>query len=578
MSFQQKVNNTYTNPPKFNQSDINYLSYIRRLYGDVLSSRGVNILDPIYTNMFYYNKTQNNSLMDIPRVTRTHVFITRPELNFSFENLNAIPFFKWLYSKPIGKMIFSLLTDPNYFINAPSALNSIGAFSYDHLKGIIDTFRRAVEGQNTNINETAGVNDSLEEMEQNISNNSANNLDDQAKVNELNSLNIDSIAEDTAFEQIIKDGSISKLSSQYKAFNRSYEQMVNTYRDKYTMLNENLNRNANVDIGQGAGLHIYQAKNILKATHNSLYDNFNFTSPFIPLLQNTCVSLTGSKDLNLETTNFDPDEFGSDYSLPTGMDEVFGGGELTLVFDDIAYGPVSLLMMVWVMYIHYVSRGYISTTREHVIERILDYTCSIYCFVIGANGRSIERFGKFTGAFPTTFPLSQQLEHNTSFDPEMLKKIQINFKYNAYEFMDPQIFTDFNFVSETEWLFKLKNWDSLYDRKTSLGEMALLNDFIDGADKNTPFQKSLLRAAGRNPAIWNVVSELDMGMSGKMPRALVDGSVIDLEKDLSRSDLINNFWGGYPYINNASELIWVSPKWRNTTFDSLNSTSKSINF
>jgi hypothetical protein len=29
-----------------------------------------------------------------------------------FENVQAIPFFKWLYSKKIGKMIMAALTDP----------------------------------------------------------------------------------------------------------------------------------------------------------------------------------------------------------------------------------------------------------------------------------------------------------------------------------------------------------------------------------------------------------------------------------------------------------------------------------
>ena len=559
-TFQKKIDIMYDNTkPEFTNSDFNFLKYASKLYGDALSVKGLNVLDPVYANMFHYNKMQNRSEVDFPRVNRSYAFFTRPELNFSYENLNAIPFFKWLFSKPIGKMIMSSLTDPNYFINAPGALNSIEKYSYAEIADILNEYENVVKSSEKGINSNAGVKNDSADFSSN---------DDSSRANELENLNIDSIAEDTEIFDNMK-GHISGMSGSYTEFINAYETASKKLEDKLNLVNTATSDYNNSDMG----LNIFQAKNIMKSTHNSIYDNFNFTSPFIPILQNTCTNVTGAKDFNIETFSYDSDEFGSNLTVPTGMDELWGGGTLTTTHDDIIYGPTSLLFMVWVMYQHYVSRGYITTTRTHIMERILDYTCSIYVFVIGGDGRTIERFGKYTGCSPSTFPFSQQLEHSSTLDPEMLRKIQITWNFNRFEPMNPEIFTDFNFISETEWLFKLKNWDTLYDRKIHLSK----TKFLDYGKELTPVERSILHSAGRNSDIWDIVSEKDIGMSGNLPRALIAGSDIDIGNDISFSDLINNYWGGFPYINKGSELIWVMPRWKdkNITRDSgYNGTTK----
>ena len=274
---------------------------------------------------------------------------------------------------------------------------------------------------------------------------------------------------------------------------------------------------------------------------------------------NTCTSVTGAKDLNIQSYEYEEDEFSSKQNVATGMDDLWSPSTLNTTFEDIAYGPVGLLFILWEFYIHYVSRGYIASTRDHVTERILDYTCSIYVFVIGPDGRTIERFGKYTGCYPTSFPLSQQLEHNSEIDPLMLHKINISWNYNRYEPMNPEILTDFNFVSETEWLFKLNNWKDMYDRRSQLDKNAFL-DYLNGRYKTmSEFEKEAIHRAGRREQLWELVR--NPGMSGKVPRALINGTGISTVNDLSSSDLISDIWGGYPTIVNGKELIWVLPQW-----------------
>lgn len=548
--FPNRLNKTLlTNGKTVSENEFNLLHYITSLYGNTLSARGLNLLDPLYANMFYYNKMRSMPLTDIPYVTRTYAFFTRPELNFSEENINSIPFFQWLYDKPIGKMVMSMLTDPEYFINAPAAINS----NYQGIDQQRKILKQLLENgqavdqssiQSMVGSDSSGATTSNTESPQQNSNNTEE--DDQEAVNELNSLEFSSITDESAVDNLLNNSNFSSVTKMYQ-----------DYYNKTSKYYDQLYENTFNDVVDNSS--ITKAKSILKSTHNDKYDNFNFTSPFIPLLMNTCTSVTGAKDFSLGTYEYEEDEFSVKQNVATGMDDLWTPGTLTVAHKDIAYGPVSLLYMLWIFYIHYVSRGYIVTTKDHILERILDYTCSIYVFVIGPDGRTIERFGKYTGCYPISFPFAQQLEHNQEIDPTMLQNIQVTFQYNRFEPMNPEILTDFNFVSETEWLFKLKNWDRMYDRTQTLNEAGML------AYKNrkglSPSALMKLRAAGRSDLIWDPVT--NPGMSGRVPRALINGTDIPGLSDFSRSDMISDIWGGYPTIINSKELIWVLPQWDN---------------
>ena len=563
-TFEKDSNKIFkNNVSRYTDNDKEFLSKLAQLYGNTLSAKGLNVVDPVYANMFHYNKSQFRGNVDHPRVNRTYVFFTRPELNFSFENINAIPFFKWLYNKRIGKMVMAALTDPDYFIYAPGALNSISQLSFQEISNIMKEYSKVMKDQERIMNNAYGNTDS---EYKNFTNNSEQyaslideslavealaNSDENAKddANErakLEGLSIDSMYDETMFETLISQS--SDIAAAYKDIYQNYDKTV---LDTLTIFGHTSQKVENLTNG------CVSAKDILKTTHNAPGDTFQYTTPFIPLLQNTCTQLTGAKDWQLETHEYERDKFGQTQSVATGMDEIFNGGTFSTTHEDIIYSPVSLLYMVWIMYIHYVSRGYIVTTREHITERILDYTCSAYVFTIGDDGRRIERFGKYTGCFPTSFPLSQQLEHNSNVDPDILQKITVSWKYNKYESMDPQIFTDFNFLSETEWLVKLKPafWEQLYQRHGGI-TTEMIASFLDPSAASNDAELARLEQLGRPKELWEMIPASKRGMSGKLPKQLFEA-----EEAISPINLVNNYWGGYPYIVNGTDLLWVLPQY-----------------
>ena len=531
------------NTDYYNSNDISLLRKLNSLYGDALNAKGLNVADPLEANMFHYNKLGFKGNIDHPRVSKTYIFFTRPELNFSFENINSVPFFKWLFAQNIGKMIMASLTDPEYFINAPTAFNTTSLNAKNFLKDMTE-FHDAMKAAEQKMANSSNKEDGFAKygLDTNNGQNYSDLVDDDADdVDELNSVNLDQIGDDEKALEILSKNA-NELTTYYQNFygpGGTADQIAKAL--SYGNKNRNENGTNNKYVGTLESNDIFQAKSSIFGNDTDAYLN---TTPFIPLLSNIVTNVDGSRDFNLELYGYEEDEHGASMSVATGMDSVWKEGDFSTQIEDIMYSPGALMIMLWILYTHYVSRGYIMPTREHITERILDYTCSAYIFVIGEDGRRIERFGKFTGCFPTSFPLSQQLLHSTQIDIDMLHKFSVNWHFNRYTPMDPQIFTDFNFISQTEWLIKLKDplWESLYQRGS---ESKLTSDMIFENPKNTNAQ-IIENSFNRPSGLWDLVQK--PGMAGKLPASLYP--------DSRRP---NNYWGGYPFIYKGREFIWVQP-------------------
>lgn len=576
----------------FSESDLSLLRHMNKLYGNAMSAKGLNLLDPVEANMFHYNKMGMRGETDYPRVSRSYVFFTRPELNFSYENINSVPFFKWLYSKRIGKMIMTMLTDPSYFINAPAALNTnnINAKSYQELCAKMAAFMAEQENKVANevdkkyqeARQAAGASDlgaypvdpdspignpgfdneeaaAAAEAEA-LKNKTKEEIEAEAQAG-FDSVNLDELTA-SAFKTLSDtQEDVQKNYNEWDTYYEAYKQgkiddKSYTYYASLNGVDVDGAKNGEEIIDSLTSMGILKADSWLGSIDKSRPKSvpFNFTSPFIPLLSNCCTSLEGARDIGMEIHQYEEDKFSANLQVAKGFDSVWSSGEFSTSFEDMIYSPVGLLILVWVLYIHYVSRGFIATTKDHIVERVLDYTCSAYVFVLGSDGRHIERWCKFTGCFPKSFPLASQILHSNTLDPEMLQKLQIIWAYNRFEFMDPQIFMDFNFLSESEWLCKLKRpfWEDLYKRayNTIVGD----NGFTKIGDKNTgadEWKNYVYQTYKRNPNIWETIAPNNVGMSGKVPPALIESDY---------DNQISNVWGGYPYINDGNELIWVMPK------------------
>ena len=171
-----------------------------------------------------------------------------------------------------------------------------------------------------------------------------------------------------------------------------------------------------------------------------------FDTNFIPLLSNTCTETSNAKDIILDVWETEGDYSGNKLQYASGVDETMSIGEITLTFDDLYFSPVMNLMYMWIMYMHNVRKNIMKPDGRYIFHRIIDYTCSIYIFMLDTDGKTIVRWIKYGGAFPRTIPFGQIL-HSQEPNQQQLKQIQVPFAYNFADPMNPLTLTEFNMLA-----------------------------------------------------------------------------------------------------------------------------------
>ena len=165
---------------------------------------------------------------------------------------------------------------------------------------------------------------------------------------------------------------------------------------------------------------------------------------FIPILSGRCESLQ-IPDYTLKT--FSLTQPYTRYTLPFGIRtiESVTGGTFDASFKEVKDYKLSKLFYAWIYYIDAVTSNRMRPKLKYLRYNALDYATSVYDIMVDATGETILWWGKYTGAFPTSAPLSD-LSWNKSGDSQSLT-ISIPFSYFMFEALNPEILVDFNYNS-----------------------------------------------------------------------------------------------------------------------------------
>jgi hypothetical protein len=146
-------------------------------------------------------------------------------------------------------------------------------------------------------------------------------------------------------------------------------------------------------------------------------------------------------------------ETASDYSgnklvYAKGADESFNtGGEITFTFHDRMFSPVMLTFLVWMTYMHYLTKGVLQPRKEYINpQRRIDYSSSVYIFLLAQDMTTIVRHLKYTGGFPVSMNFGE-VQHNSSPNVEGLRDISVTWRYNFLNPYDILALSKFNLIS-----------------------------------------------------------------------------------------------------------------------------------
>jgi hypothetical protein len=172
---------------------------------------------------------------------------------------------------------------------------------------------------------------------------------------------------------------------------------------------------------------------------------FNDTSPFMIPMCNMVSGISGWPDFNVEYETTESGTFSEDMTLVRGSDMGRRTYDLSCTFRDIQGG----FLMSYIYYYLYAMalqmEGSIVAYPEDRDANRLNYTISIYRFVMDPSMTRITKWAKATGCYPVNIPIGDVF----NFGPgdsfiHTSQQFTVPFKANVIKYMDPRDLADFN--------------------------------------------------------------------------------------------------------------------------------------
>ena len=168
-------------------------------------------------------------------------------------------------------------------------------------------------------------------------------------------------------------------------------------------------------------------------------------NPFFTPLCNAIKGISGFPDINLQEETCMPDFFSGDFTYIKGWDQNNRTQELSLEFRDIQGSVILAILYYWCLYMALQARGVVMAYQDDIWLQRLNYTVSIYRFILDTSRSRILWWAKATGCFPKSAPVGSIF----NFDQGEVTvtsgtNFSIPFVANDIKYNDPYILLDFN--------------------------------------------------------------------------------------------------------------------------------------
>ncbi len=175
-----------------------------------------------------------------------------------------------------------------------------------------------------------------------------------------------------------------------------------------------------------------------------LVDPFN---PFIPILTNNIVSLSGWPDITLPTYTSEAGLYGEEHSIVDGAVNHFESYDLDVTFRNTKGNPLLYLFYIWETYATLVYEGILNPYLDMIVENEIDYNTRIYRIVLDQQKRYVTNIGCTGASFPISNPVGATFDYNIDKPYNTAnKEINIRFKCNGFLAFSDIIKLNFNKV------------------------------------------------------------------------------------------------------------------------------------
>lgn len=158
-------------------------------------------------------------------------------------------------------------------------------------------------------------------------------------------------------------------------------------------------------------------------------------NPFLTPLCNCLTDISGFPDFILETETTEGGYHNEDITYAKGSDMLNKSGELTLGFKDLTGGVNLAIIYLWLFYVALQNKGIVVPYSHHIYQKRMNYTVSIYRFILDPSRTYVIKWAKATGCFPKNAAVGALFNFNEGDSIiQAANQFSASFAYNKVEY------------------------------------------------------------------------------------------------------------------------------------------------
>lgn len=210
---------------------------------------------------------------------------------------------------------------------------------------------------------------------------------------------------------------------------RSMARAIRAFLDPYT----GGSTTATATTIKGMGMQVYKS---------DLVDPLN---PFITILGNNLISMTGFPDSDLNTYTAPEGVFHETWTMADDVITLFGRYDLNCTFRNMYGDPIGTMMYLWLYYMSAVYVGDIYPYIDSIIDNEIDYQTRIYRFVLDPSRTRVVRMYCCGAAFPTAANTGANFNYTEGKHLiDESNEYSVNFTCTGALYYDPRVLKWFN--------------------------------------------------------------------------------------------------------------------------------------
>ncbi len=168
-------------------------------------------------------------------------------------------------------------------------------------------------------------------------------------------------------------------------------------------------------------------------------------NPFISILTNTCLSLSGWPDPQVDTYSSTEGLYGEQWIMYDGHLKLRRKTSLNATFHNPQNDPIGFMFNTWIEYGTFVYDDTMQARLEARLQRYIDYQTRIYRIVLDENQQYVTRWATAIACMPTSYTIGSYYDYqNDQYHRNANKEISVSFDCVGIEYNDPICLTEFN--------------------------------------------------------------------------------------------------------------------------------------